>query len=537
MFKLLIVDDFIVDRENIKEIINKITDIDIEIVGDCENGEQALELIPVLQPDIIISDIEMPYLDGFQLAKEVKKEYPDIKIIFCTLYKYFEYIKQAFYSDGYGYILKPVVPEDLKECIVSVTNKIKMEATRFQQYERLKNLLEESKPILAENLIRELILGFERNDKDIWERISFLNLNIKKGSYMLAYIEIDNFSKVTASFGIEQKQIFSLRIYERIKSVDDSSFRKLYCRLDDEHFAVIFNFDDGPDEESMLMGAAFCEKVISEFKKSDVTITIALSRLCSCINELNSLFEQCTYIMRHKFLLGKGKLLGVQDIPSDTGNLEIDFNKIRKELKFLLNSGSEDEITDFLNNIFSCASHSQGEQYYKNLSMYVLFCIQLELTENKEDIFDIFKDEKSIWDEFLRSGDIMDLYNKTKNVISFVNKHFNTRNEKKGRAICEEVKKYIDLNYGKNISLEIIAKDLYYSPNYLNYIFKQNTGENIYEYLTIQRIEKAKELLMDPKLKLYEITEMVGYKHAAYFSNVFKKYAGMTPKEYRERYA
>ena len=135
MVKILIVDDFLADRRSIRSLLTSFTRLDIEITGEAENGLQALEQIEANVPDIVISDIEMPLCDGFELARNIRIHYPDIKIIFCSIYDEFEYARQALYFGGYGYILKPIDPNELNQCIQRVTSKISDETieNRFHQ--------------------------------------------------------------------------------------------------------------------------------------------------------------------------------------------------------------------------------------------------------------------------------------------------------------------------------------------------------------------------------------------------------------------
>ena len=174
-------------------MVNSYTDIDLTVVGECENGAQALDVMDDLEPDIIICDVNMPYMDGFELAKAVRPRFPGMKIIFSSLYHEFEYVKKALDLDSYGYILKPVDSVELRECILKVTNLMYDEDQQLREYEELRKVLDINKPVLAENLVRDLINGVIAGQEDLWDRINYLGINIKKGTYVLLLIEIDDF--------------------------------------------------------------------------------------------------------------------------------------------------------------------------------------------------------------------------------------------------------------------------------------------------------------------------------------------------------
>lgn len=540
MYKILIVDDFVADRENIKDIIRAFKDIDIQIVGESENGLQALEMIESCRPDIILSDIEMPVCDGFELAKNIRISFPQIKIIFCSLYDEFEYAKRALYFDSYGYVLKPIDPQELRQCIIKVTGSLSDEfhqQEQIREFEYIKTLLVGYKPILVENFLKNLIQGLNSNsEEDIWEKIYYLGLNLRKGIYCLAYIEIDDFDKVTSGQTVEKQQIFSLKVYEKIKALLGSFDHTTLIRMDESHFVCIFSFVQETGTESVLKSAyACCNKILIEFKKSDVSLTLTVSSCCQSIFEIKSLYEQGNYLMKHKFSLGKGKVIYSDEVPSNKSYPDVDFNSILKETRFLLNSGTREVVYDYIDKLFTNLPENSGEQYLKNLCFCIVICVQIVLNENNDNFNEVFNSESLVWEKLLQFETIIDARNWIKNILVSINEYLANKSMNKNKLITADVKKYIEKNYVKNINLDVLAADLFYSPNYLNRVFKQETGETIFDYATHYRIEKAKNMLSDPKVKFYEVTEILGYSNPAYFSYVFKKFTGLSPKEYRER--
>jgi two-component system, response regulator YesN len=533
---ILVIEDFFVDRENLKELLGTFKDLEIEVIGSCENGNQALEFISKNQPEIIISDIEMPGMNGFEMARIIRKEYPNIKMIFCTLYNQFEYAKTALCLDGYGYILKPVDSNELRECITRVIGLITTQTQQTKENDYLRTILYESKPILIENFIRELVYGLNNDIRDIWDRIEFLKLDIKEGMYSVALLEIDDYEKITSNQTIEQKQIFSVKVYERIKKAASGIRATVLTRIDDFHFVIISNLVKAIEgEECIKVLSEICNKLLREFYQSDISISIAVSSYCKKITEIYNLFEQCNYILRYKYSLGKGKIIHNRDIPSSMICPDINYNAIQKEIRFLLNSGNSEEIGLYIDQLFENIPGNAGEQYLKNFSFCFVICIQTVLSENNDDFKRVFDDDKLIWEKLLKFETILDVRNWLKNLAVFINEYLMKKNSNKNKVTSTEVKRYVEKNYKNDLSLEVISADLFYSPNYLNNIFKQETGDTIYEYVCKYRIEKAKEMLSDPRVKLYEVADSLGYSHTAYFSNVFKKYAGLTPKAYRER--
>lgn len=541
MYKIMIVDDFPADRENIRNVIESYSDMDVRIVGVCSNGLQALEMIESCYPDIIISDIEMPVCDGFELARNVRIRYPSIKIIFCSMYDEFEYAKRALYFGSYGYVLKAVDREELKQCINRATGQL-FDEMRYQQdrkeNEQMKSMLESIKPVLSNNLLRDIIYGASTGfEEDIWERIRFLGIKLDKGVFCLVLMEIDDFEKVTEGKSAETKQVFSLRVSGKISEILSQTVGCVLTIIDNAHFVAIFNDNPNmPPEKLSKSVHESCNRVMMNFRKSDVSLTLAESDCCRNIFSIKDLYQQCLYLLKHKFTLGKGKIILPDDIPSNKAYPDIDFNTIQKEIRFLLNSGTREEIIKYIDSLLDCTPLNAGEKYLKNLCFCVVICAQAVLNENNERFKEVFNSESLIWEKLAQFETILDAGNWIKNIIGSIHEYLCNKSVNRNRLIAEEVKKYIENNYIKNTNLEKIAADLYYSPNYLNRVFKQETGETIYDFAMRYRIEKAKEMLLEPKSKFYEVSETLGYSNPAYFSYVFKKYTGFTPKYYKGRY-
>jgi two-component system, response regulator YesN len=541
MVKILIVDDLLADRLYIRSLLSGFTHLHIQITGEAENGLQALEQIEAHHPDIVISDIEMPLCDGFELARNIRIHCTDVKIIFCSLYDEFEYARQALYFGGYGYILKPVDPNELEQCIQRVTGKISDESAeliRRKESEEIRSIFAIYQPVLAQNLLKEILYGVPRSSvPELWDRMAYLHINLSPGQFMVAYFEIDDFETITNADNFEQRQVFSLRIARRIEEILGCEGCTPLIRLDDAHLAVIFYL---PSSDPALLAKQVydaCVRVLVDFLKSDVSLTISLSQSCGSIDEVGGLYQQCHYQMKHKYLLGKGKIILPEDVPSARSAPDLDFNAILKEVRFLLNSGTCSETRVYIDQLFNNNPRGAGEAYLKNLCFYLVICVQTILNENNETFQGVVHSEIQVWEKLIGFETIEDAAVWIKEMLLLSNQYLAAKSNTSNNQIVDRVKKYIESNYVKNISLEEMAADLFYSANYVNRIFKQVTGETIFNYASAYRIEKAKEMLIDPKIKLSGISAALGYSNPAYFSYIFKKATCLTPKEYRERIA
>lgn len=534
MYKILIVDDFEADRLKLRKTINLINEGSIEIIGECETGPDALGFIEEKEPNIIISDIEMPFMNGLEMAKKVKEKFNNrIKIIFCTLYNEFKYAKEAIYANSYGYILKPVDAKELQDCLRQVTKDISQENRILDENNHLRNTLKSFRPVLVDNFLKELLYGINLNERDILEKIDYFEVNIIKGAFCVLYVEIDGYENITEVQNTEEKQLFSLKVLEKINQVVNECGTYPVTRVDEMHFAIIAS---ERDRDTLSRAAAHCaEKLLRFIEKSNISVSVSRSDLNASLCEIKNLYEQCKYLMRYKFSIGKGKIISSSDIPNHTGFDAIDKNKMQKDIRFLLNSGSKDEILRYIDEQIANLAGKADDGILRNYCFLIVICVRLVLNENNLNLSDVFADENLIWGKLQKFETLIDAGNWLKNLMVFSNEHLAKKISSKNNIIVDEIKNYVQKNVNKNIGLDDLASELHYSPNYLNYIFKQEKGQTINDFITGAKIDKARELLTDIRYKVQDISEALGYNHVAYFCSVFKKITGTTPKEYRER--
>lgn len=539
MYKVLIVDDFSVDRENLQKLISSHPYFSsLKIVAECENGLEALELAAKFEPDIVISDIEMPVMNGFDLARSIRTHFPKIKIVFSSLYNEFEYAKKALFLGSYGYVLKPVDPYDLKESILKVTNILEQERELEKKHEELLNELSLHKPQLINSQLKDLLYGIAQNQNDILKRLQFLGLVLNDGFYRLSLLEIDDFPLLSAGRSIIELQFISLKVQQRLQEILHEDYHSVLVKIDDSHFAVLHHFADTVSAAEASSNINQKALLLTEsFANTDLTLSAAISDETQQLLDLHELYEQCIYILRLKFTLGKGKVLHGKDIPSSKTGPSINFNMIEKDVKFLIYSSDTIEIENYVEKIFGQMSQHPSASSVKGVCVYMMICLQNILNADKD--FPAEEQQMShaaAWERLLVMETALEAKQAVIQAFQEANSRFKKQESSKNKQTVEKIKKYIERNYQTAINLDLLSEEFYYSPNYLNFIFKQETSLTVFDYLAQYRMEIAKLLLADSEKKLYEIAEAIGYAHTAYFSNLFKKHTGITPKEYRSRF-
>lgn len=214
----------------------------------------------------------------------------------------------------------------------------------------------------------------------------------------------------------------------------------------------------------------------------------------------------------------------------------IDLNEMQSNIKFLIYSSDTLKIKEYVNNLFKDNTAMLDKRYLTNLCFSLLMCTVSLLNENNENSNILAYNNRLSWQSLLSVENTADAHSLIENLLISINKYLSSKTDTKYSIIANQIKKFIKKNYLKNISVNTIADKLDYSPNYISYIFKQAFAQNISDYITELKISKAKEQLMDLNNKIYFISETLGFSNTSYFCSVFKKYTGLTPREYREKH-
>ena len=244
MIRVLVVDDFLADRVQLINMLHTLVDLDIQVIGGAENGREAIQLIAQQKPDVVITDVEMPVCDGFELSKFIRVHHPRTRIIFCSFYDAFEYAKKAVFLGSYGYLLKPVDKSELKKCLQNAVDNIHSEAMlleRSEEYDKFQKTLALYKPAMARHFLYTLLMGTaDIRDDTVWQRAEYLDISLQANAlYRLLYIEIDDYSRAVSAASHEQREMLSMRIETRLDEILQASGNPIVVRMDESHFACI----------------------------------------------------------------------------------------------------------------------------------------------------------------------------------------------------------------------------------------------------------------------------------------------------------
>lgn len=538
MFKLVIADDEVRTLEGISSCLSW-DYYNVEISGLAKNGIEALELVRTVKPDILLTDIKMPKMDGIQLSKILREELPELKIIFITGYSDLNYIKSAFKYDVIDYILKPVDIEELESVVSKIVETCQLEKNMKQKRIELEDKIKQSMPLLQEKFFRLLISGVINNRDDILHRMDFLEVDLpKSGFYMVLSIYIDDYYLLQENKSIHEKQIMEFLVINIISDTIGNFTKGVAFEYNENEFVGIISFDK--DIEEYIIGEKI-EAIANDIKSKlnnelKISVTIGVGEWVSQIEDINFSYERAMYAANQKLLLGKNKIIFV-DITKHKNEVENPLTlKEIESISIALRLGSFERAESVTDVIFKRIENikSIDKQYIHGVCLQLISVVYNAMT----DIFKNLPEEEQIniyelVNHLFKLETLEDLKEFILNTLKSFCDRVSKYQRNSSKKVIEDIKKIIYEKYYDEITISSIAKDVYLTPSYICLLFKQETGETINDFLTSFRIEKAKELMKGNMAKLYEISRKVGYSDPKYFSKIFKKYTGVNPSEYK----
>ncbi|QGQ94768.1 response regulator [Paenibacillus psychroresistens] len=528
MIKLLIVDDEEVVRDGIRLTIDWLSN-GIEVCGEAEDGNQALELIHELKPDILLMDIRMPLMNGLQVIEAVYAAQIPLKFIFLSGYDDFSYAQQAMKFGASAYLLKPCMPEEILDTILKVKSELQDQQSRKEMYESLQLKFTENLPFLKEKFLVKLIHNEANTNQHLVENFEVFKLAIDPtGPINVAIIQIDD--HLVLKDTLENKEVELIKI--AVKKIINEIIEAAYCCEVFEHkndFIILAAVDGDPDRYNRLL-----DQIKASIKRLlGFTVSVGVGRIYDDFSHIHRSYMEAVKSIDARFLLGTDSLIHFEDMTYEEVEEFIYPIQAEKNVLSSLKTGNALELSSRLELFFTTISRdtSSKDHMLKSCLMLCLSLYHIGVEMNmKTD--DIFGQGLSSIDNILKLGTLEQIKEK----IGLITHSFleQTLNRKSSNKIIESSLKYIAENYDKDLNLDKVANSIYINPGYFCLLFKKTVGTNFIDYLNKIRIEKACEQLKDIHAKSYEVAFKVGYSNEKYFYQIFKKYTGMTPTQYRE---
>lgn len=531
MLKVFLVEDEFIVREGIKNIIDWSAH-GYEFCGEASDGELALPMIQKMKPDIVITDIKMPFMDGLELSKLIKKELPWTEIIILTGYAEFEYAKEAIKIGIAEYLSKPIKSEELLKAVDNIAAKIEekrkeREIREKYQKEMAENFLKDRK-----ELFQYLVTG-TKSVAELLEMADDLQMDLSAMWYNIVLVKSQSIKHAHDEYSNRL-----VRLEESMKKLDDESHILVFDR-NLEGKAFLFKADT--KEELERIQGEYLRRMQAILDENEyIRYFGGVGEPVNRLKELSFSFEKASHAFAHRYLMKESRILNSSEIETgvyleneefhihDVNPKQINRTKISEFLKLGEAAEAIYFVEEFFKGLGSNAMNSSMFRQYIVMDAY--FCVAEFLEE-----LQIPKDamtEYEVNPEDTQNKEAATAY--VARLIQWaVGLREKTASNRYGHVV-DEVMRYIEENFAdEELSLNSLASHVNFSPSHLSMIFSQQTGQTIIKCLTDYRLNKAKELLRCTNKKNNVIALEVGYKDPHYFSYLFKKTQGMTPTQYR----
>ena len=536
--KVFLVEDEMVIRRGIKNSIDWEKEGYI-FCGEASDGELAYPMIIKEKPDILITDIRMPFMDGLELCKLVKEELPNIKILILSGYDEFDYAKEAIRLGVTEYLLKPISSGKLLEALNGVSESIRREKEDKDLVRKYMEEMRENTKHEKQKFFEQMIAG-NLSMADALETGKKYEMNLSAGMYNLLLFRFTLGEENRKSGELLGEAEYAIKkLTERLEYVFE-------FQRDVEGWAFLLMADN---EEQMSERVKELSKDLEEIMKNYSTIAYfgGIGQPVARLRELEESFREAERALAARFTMELNRIISVEDIRMaqnvDTlDDIEItsfgEIEKTRTMFEKFLNNGAEDEIDEFVDVYIN----ELPEENLKSVltRQYIIMDAYIVMMSFCEKIEGIEGEMQAQSEELKNSMKTIQTLEEIKNYIRMLlKKIIGVRDTISGRRysdIIEIAKDQIRKTYmSDEISLNTIAAEVGMSPSYFSSIFSKEMGKTFVEYLTEIRMDRAKELLMCSSMKTSEIGYEVGYKDPHYFSYIFKKTQNCTPKEFRAR--
>lgn len=512
MYRAVIIDDEPRVRRGMTALIPQL-DPEWSVIGQAKNGFEGLELVRRERPDLVITDIRMPKMNGLDLLNQLRGQ--EAHVVILSGYGLFEYAQTAIKFGALDYLLKPMKPDQIQQVLQRV-KALKASAS----IESSRNVLGEDDSALWKAWLFEGETDFPP------DALSLVPL-IQERPFRVLLIEIDEFDELTSEDQWGDRQLLLFAVKNIIQDV---------LRIHSE-VTCVYMLQQGPqlaflveNDPATTISESVAEQVRAWIK---ISVSIGLSPESRGLSAVPLAYRQAREAMQNKWIYGLGRVHHYGSAAD--GELSTGYPlQLEETLVLALRNGQLEDALKHLDQFKAAVTHAPMSyrlirRYYLQLASSIMrllyeYKIVEYVVKSQPELFEIMDQDHPL-EQFHQR--LVQMISACADAMEWTRSHRHQR-------IIERAIQYIHEHYMKEVSLEDVAMDCKMSSGYFSSFFKQEKGVTFIEYITRLRIDKAKTLMSDESLRLYEIAELVGYQDVKYFSRVFKRNVGVTPAEYRQ---
>lgn len=530
MIKILLADD---EEITLKSLIRNIdwNNLHLQLVGCASNGTEALQQIKEKSPDILITDIAMPIMSGLELAQYIHEYQLPVKVVLISGHQDFKYAQQGYQYNVTNYIVKPCDKRQVNELLKTLASKCIHEKKEILEKQHFESVISNSKPLLREKLLLDLIHGTYISPEVLVEKCSFLDIAYNTHYYTII-AEIDDINTNFHPLQEKQKYFISLYMTEALSNVVSSIPNAISISIAEGRYVLIIPENVSKDTVSI------CTAIRDSFYNyTNLSTTFGIGGPAVPLSGLNEAYTKAAETLVYKYLVGKNAIICYEDIIITTTHEKQVVNILAQQEQIIraVRSGNSEPLETMCERLFNTLTNCTPT-LVKSLLVQLMGNLSAELLSIGLSLTTLFGNENIVIEKLLRYETILDVKLWLQQILQYICEYIKENAKKSSHHLAQKAAQYIDTHYMENLNVDNIADVVHLSAGYLMTIFKKELGISINSYLISKRMERAKELLLEDNLKIYEIAHEVGYTNTTFFSSTFRNQTGLSPKQYKAQY-
>lgn len=519
-YKVFFVEDEIVTREGIRDNVDWKSN-GFEFCGEAADGETALPLLQAIRPDVLITDIKMPFMDGLQLSKIIRERMPRVKIIVLSGHDEFEYAQQAIELGVTEYLLKPVSVQNLHNTLQKIAAQLDQEKKEQENLKNLQDQIIENRAALQERLLLKLVIGAVSSTEAI-EKGELVGMDLIARCYLVVILKIEPAS---------HSEPFDYAEYQRVQQIATGLVEDnpdvFLLKKDWEELVLVMKGDTSEyleEERDILL-----EQIRLEFSKTNCHLTVGMGASKTRIADIHQSFIEALVCIQVN-----------EDENNSSLNQAVNKAELLKVDKSAVENYLRCGVKEDFDKFFDTFIRPLGEPALKSYLLKNFIFVDVVLATAKlvnelgGEIDQVIPELNSIETILADIKTIDQLREQAYRVLSSALAFRDGQTNSRYTGMIQKAKEFIEHHYMEpNLSLVEIASCVNLSPSHFSTVFSQETHQTFKDYLTEIRIRKAKELLRTTVLRATDISSEVGYNDPHYFSFTFKKNTGLSPTEFR----
>jgi two-component system response regulator YesN len=506
----------------------------IRIAGTASNGEKGIRLIHDTEPHIVLTDIRMPKVDGLEMTRQVMDSHPRTKIIFLSGYTDFEYAQQAVRLGAFDYVVKPFTPQKIIDVVLKAKQAIEEEMEEALRYQEMERKLRESLPYLRQEYF-QLLLQFRTTPEQAAKRWDFLNIGLERQRFVVMLAEIDRFAELTAAHPVQEVELIRFTLQNILEESLRRHTKGLVFRDNTNRFVAIFNPPADPDL-GMEAIAEQCRENVEQYSK--YTVSLGLGEEVHAIHQISYSYAQALAAISYNFYTGGNSVYSCRNTSPVQQTAPRYSPEKEKELFYCLRSGNSDKACAIVDELFEetvAAAAPPAPEAVKGFCEELIFLINRVFMEklSGKEMDEI--DSHVVHIKTVSANKLSELQDDIKKLCRIGCGFILMRQAEDANRVVEQVIEHIRRNVSADMTVNDYAKLVYLSGSYFANLFKKVTGMTVVQFVTTERMERAKTMLAEGK-QVQEIAQALGYEDRPHFSELFKKHTGMTPSDFKQLY-